>query len=92
MSASGTFCGDSGRSIFLEQHLEVRGTRNYFRWEIPYPYIHQIEAETEAGVAEAEKSTTPVAPHAAKAASACSRESMGGAPSILPFSQRPKTA
>jgi hypothetical protein len=45
LSASGTFSADSGRSIFLEQHVEQRGTRKYFRWEIPYPYIYRIEAE-----------------------------------------------
>lgn len=43
LSASGTFVADSGRSIFLEQHVEQRGKRNYFRWEIPYPHIHRIE-------------------------------------------------
>jgi hypothetical protein len=50
LSATGTFCADSGRSIFLEQSLEQRGTRKYFRWEIPYPYIYrvQIEATTDA--------------------------------------------
>ena len=48
LSASGTFSADSGRSIFLEQHLDQRGTRKYFRWEIPYPYIYRIAAETPA--------------------------------------------
>ncbi len=45
LSATGTFSADSGRSIFLEQHLEQRGTRKYFRWEIPYPYIYRIESD-----------------------------------------------
>jgi len=45
LSASGTFSADSGRSIFLEQHVEQRGARKYFRWEIPYPYIYRIEGE-----------------------------------------------
>src|SRR5271167_3365634 len=43
LPASGIFAADSGRSIFLEQHIEQRGKRNYFRWEIPYQYIHRIE-------------------------------------------------
>jgi hypothetical protein len=47
LSATGTFCADSGRSIFLEQHLEQRGGRKYFRWEVPYPYIYRIEADVE---------------------------------------------
>jgi len=38
---------DSGRSIFLEQHIEQRGKRSYFRWEIPYGYIHRIEEVSE---------------------------------------------
>jgi len=45
--ASGTFVADSGRSIFLEQHIEQRGKRSYFRWEIPYGYIHRIEEVSE---------------------------------------------
>jgi hypothetical protein len=52
LSASGTFVADSGRSIFLEQHLEQRGKRSYFRWEIPYPYIHRIEALSHSENAE----------------------------------------
>jgi len=47
LPASGLFAADSGRSIFLEQHIEQRGKRSYFRWEIPYQYIHRIE-ETSA--------------------------------------------
>ncbi len=57
LPASGTFAADSGRSIFLEQHVEQRGKRSYFRWEIPYQYIHRIE--------EAEE--TPEPPAAPKA-------------------------
>lgn len=48
LSASGVFVGDSGRSIFLEQHLEQSGKRNYFRWEIPYQNILSIEMTVEA--------------------------------------------
>src|SRR3974390_1388039 len=44
LPASGTFAADSGRSIFLEQHVEQKGKRSYFRWEIPYQFIHKIEA------------------------------------------------
>jgi len=60
LSASGTFVADSGRSIFLEQHLEQRGKRNYFRWEIPYPYIHRIEPLAPSAKAEADSSSTRV--------------------------------
>jgi hypothetical protein len=48
LSAYGSFVGDSGRSIFLEQHVEQRGKRSYFRWEIPYQCIHRIKTESEA--------------------------------------------
>src|SRR5215470_5838941 len=43
LPASGTFVADSGRSIFLEQNLDLRGQHKHFRWEIPYQYIVKIE-------------------------------------------------
>jgi hypothetical protein len=46
LPAYGTFVGDSGRSIFLEQHYEQHGQQKNFRWEIPYQYIVRLgEAE-----------------------------------------------
>jgi len=63
LPASGTFVADSGRSIFLEQHIEQRGQQKQFRWEIPYQCIVRIRektdeapaaaAETAAGAAQA---------------------------------------
>jgi hypothetical protein len=50
LPASGTFVGDTGRSIFLEQSLEQRGQHRYFRWEIPYQYIVRLAEKPEAGV------------------------------------------
>jgi hypothetical protein len=47
LPASGTFVADSGRSIFLEQHLEQRGQIKQFRWEIPYQYIVRLEEREE---------------------------------------------
>jgi hypothetical protein len=47
LPASGTFVADSGRSIFLEQHLEQRGQMKQFRWEIPYQYIVRLEEITD---------------------------------------------
>ena len=49
LPASGTFVADSGRSIFLEQSYELRGSQRYFRWEIPYQYIVRLEEKLEAG-------------------------------------------
>jgi hypothetical protein len=56
LPASGTFVADSGRSIFLEQHLSQRGQSKYFRWEIPYQYIVRLEA------AKPESEDTPEGP------------------------------
>ena len=94
LSASGVFVGDSGRSIFLEQHLEQRGRRNYFRWEIPYGNIHSIEKKTEPeAVMVSEKAGTPEdLPARAAAAAAGHRSATSSSSSILSVSQPPKTA
>jgi hypothetical protein len=49
LPASGTFVGDTGRSIFLEQNLEQRGQHRHFRWEIPYQCIVRLVEKTEPG-------------------------------------------
>ena len=43
LPASGKFVGDSGRSIFLEQHFEQHGQLKNFRWEIPYSCVVRLE-------------------------------------------------
>jgi hypothetical protein len=92
LSASGTLVGDCGRSIFLEQHVEQRGKRNYFRWEIPYPYIHHLEAEAQPEPEKPLKTDSiPIDSHA-KAAAAAAGENDFGSATIIPFPQRPKTA
>ena len=53
LSAYGSVVGDSGRSIFLEQHVEQRGKCSYFRWEIPYQYIHRIVMDSRSEEAPA---------------------------------------
>lgn len=88
LSATGTFAADSGRSIFLEQHAEQRGTLKYFRWEIPYPYIYRIEAEATEGIADSAE-TPQDSPR--RAAAVGSPDATGGASSVLPFPTRPKT-
>jgi hypothetical protein len=75
LSASGTFVADSGRSIFLEQHLEQRGKHNYFRWEIPYPYIHRIEALSHSENAEGQAKSLPYRARAAAASANASATS-----------------
>jgi hypothetical protein len=84
LPASGTFAADSGRSIFLEQHIEQRGKRNYFRWEIPYQFIHRIEQSKESAESpeapadllghapDSSESSQPPAARAAHAASGTS--------------------
>jgi hypothetical protein len=47
LPASGTFVGDTGRSIFLEQSLEQKGQHRHFRWEIPYPCIVRLAEKSE---------------------------------------------
>jgi hypothetical protein len=105
LPASGTFVADSGRSIFLEQHFEQRGTEKHFRWEIPYQYIVRLEEKPEPSqeTASAASASSP-APAAApskqtssssadsKAQSPANTSSSGGAPAILPLQNRPKTA
>jgi hypothetical protein len=106
LPASGTFVADSGRSIFLEQHFEQRGTEKHFRWEIPYQYIVRLEEKPEPSqdTASAASASSP-APAAApsKETSSSSADSKaqspantsssgGGAPAILPLQNRPKTA
>ncbi len=62
LPASGTLVADSGRSIFLEQHMHIRGKLIYFRWEIPYQYIHRLQ-ESAAPDSESEpQSVPPVVP------------------------------
>jgi hypothetical protein len=94
LPASGRFAADSGRSIFLEQHVEQRGKRSYFRWEIPYQYIHRIEETTES---ESEESPAPAVELPAQSADPSDRPSTRAAhaasgSSYLSSSRRPDTA
>jgi hypothetical protein len=102
LPASGTFVADSGRSIFLEQNFEQRGQHKHFRWEIPYQYLVRIEEKPDSGASAnaASVSGAPKATFEAPAVaeprreplSAAAAASAGGAPGILPLSNRPKTA
>ncbi len=102
LPASGTFVADSGRSIFLEQHFEQRGQHKHFRWEIPYQYLVRIEEKPDAGAStkgDSVTATPKIKPEASVASklddqprSAAAAASDGGAPGLLPLSQRPKTA
>lgn len=92
LSASGTFSADSGRSIFLEQHLVQRGIPKYFRWEIPYPYIHYIERESEVELGVGANPPVPQSSFAERAAAAGAGESGADETSVLPFPGRPETA
>jgi hypothetical protein len=89
LSATGTFCADSGRSIFLEQHLEQRGGRKYFRWEVPYPYIYRIEADVVEPEAVATREETRVDTMKRAAAAA---ESASGAASLSSLWRAPRPA
>jgi hypothetical protein len=91
LSATGTFSADSGRSIFLEQHLEQRG-RKYFRWEIPYPYIYRIEAETSVEPTGSAPREEPRADSVKRAAAAAVGESANNATPFSSFLNAPRPA
>ena len=106
LPASGTFVADSGRSIFLEQHFEQRGSEKHFRWEIPYQYIVRLEEKAE--LTEAPASSSSASSHAPAVAPSAdplpasaetkvqgrsdTTTASGGASAILPLQNRPKTA
>jgi hypothetical protein len=92
LPASGTFAADSGRSIFLEQHVEQRGKRSYFRWEIPYQYIHRIEEAPEIAEQQTTPEPAPAEPENSQAASASAGigQSSSSAASFLTLPQRRK--
>ena len=93
LSAYGSFVGDSGRSIFLEQHVEQRGKRSYFRWEIPYQYIHRIAVDSrsqEVPAASLPEGGAEISSE--KAAAAMAGQSAAGATSARSLPPRSKTA
>ena len=104
LPASGKFVADSGRSIFLEQHFEQRGSEKHFRWEIPYQYIVRLEEKAEptqaatsgistssqASVAAPGAETSPADTKVQSPSNATT--ATGGASAILPLQNRPKTA
>jgi hypothetical protein len=94
LPASGTFAADSGRSIFLEQHVEQRGKRSYFRWEIPYQYIHRIEEAGEIpDSVEAQNAARMKELEHSQASAAGAGHGLASSPaaSLLSLPQRPKT-
>jgi len=91
LPASGTFAADSGRSIFLEQHVEQRGKRSYFRWEIPYQYIHRIEEAEGTPEPPVEPKPVPAEAQPPQASAAGAGLSLSSsAASLLSLPQRPK--
>jgi hypothetical protein len=106
LPASGTFVADSGRSIFLEQHFEQRGSEKHFRWEIPYQYIVRLEEKAEpteaatSGVSTSSQASAAAPSPETSPAPADTRiqgpsnatSASGGASAILPLQNRPKTA
>jgi hypothetical protein len=82
LPASGTFVADSGRSIFLEQHLTQHGQQKHFRWEIPYQYIVRLEELTEPPAAPgASEAPIPKASGHAQTAPTSADEGLGRASS-----------
>jgi len=93
LPASGTFVADSGRSIFLEQHFDQRGTRRTFRWEVPYRYIVRIDQQVSEHAGElspvlmnsAHEPTAEPAPEPVEPKVSAATAGAGGAASTLPF-------
>ncbi len=79
LPATGTLVADSGRSIFLEEHLTQRGQVKTFRWEIPYQCIVRLT----------ESAAPPEFPERASPGSAQKAASQVG---VLPLKHRPKEA
>jgi hypothetical protein len=91
LPASGTFVADSGRSIFLEQHLQQRGQQKHFRWEIPYQYIVRLEAIAEPPDTARSTDIARTLPVAARNSSPAAQVTAAAA-SLLPLPNRPKPA
>ena len=91
LPASGTFVADSGRSIFLEQHLQQRGQQKHFRWEIPYQYIVRLEAIAEPPADVRSTDFQPTLSVVPRNSSPAARATAAAA-SLLPLPNRPKTA
>jgi hypothetical protein len=101
LPASGTFVADSGRSIFLEQHLEQRGQMKQFRWEIPYQYIVRLEERSDSSSPDdAAKPRPPTPPGTVEsrqpqkdaAARDVGKSEKSVVDPILPLHNRPKPA
>lgn len=91
LPASGTFVGDSGRSIFLEQHYQQHGQPKNFRWEIPYQCIVRLdEAETFSKPLPANSSPAEAASLADESLQA--NAAHAGGTTLFPMSRRTKTA
>ncbi len=79
LPATGTLVGDSGKSIFLEEHVQQHGTAKNFRWEIPYLSIVRLE----------ECSAPPETPQVAPARA---QEAAASDVGLLPLKNRPGEA
>jgi hypothetical protein len=82
LPATGTLVGDSGKSVFLEEHVQQHGTPKNFRWEIPYRSIIRLEERS----APAETCETP---HLAPARA---REAVASGAGLLPLKNRAEEA
>lgn len=98
LPASGTFVADSGRSIFIEQRFDQRGTQKTFRWEVPYAYIIRIEELPPEPTGARDPFLARLSAEADAAANSDSSDSKtkaaaaGGAVAALPFAHCAKVA
>jgi len=93
LPASGTFVGDSGRSIFLEQHYEQHGQPKNFRWEIPYQCIVRLEEiDVFARAAPLHATRADAVDLSSQHSLQASAAHASGGAALVPLTQRPKTA
>jgi hypothetical protein len=92
LPASGTLVADSGRSIFLEQHILQHGQQKHFRWEIPYQYIVRLAEITGPEAAEPAGEPARQAKASIRDPSPSASGASAGTPAMLPLRNRPKTA
>jgi hypothetical protein len=60
LPATGTLAADSGKSVFLEERYQQKGTLKTFRWEIPYACIIEIREIPEIPSPSASVAASPV--------------------------------
>jgi len=81
LPATGTLAADSGKSVFLEERIAIRGQVRTFRWEIPYACILSLD-----------ENFAPPPPLPKEAAGEGSSQEEASSPALAPIHPRPREA